>query len=376
MTLDRSSYDRLSAVDCTGELAFVQDGLTRFFDRSVPSGDAGVAARDISLGKVAEIARLNKVTNFLLKVFPRTSTLPASAEFLRALDTYRGRTASLNAFSLMDTLAIQNTLRSKNLDFVFLKGPVQQGLLYGDHFMKPAGDVDVLVSRSDFAKARDALRSIGYEVAEKSRSRWWVTFLGEQHLTRTTPRLSTVDLHQRLQQPGSPSPRDTDLFLQRKRLVEVAGTKTPFISAQDILLLACISVAKALFNREACAGYVCDIRAGLDDMADEGQRELLDHAGSQGLAGTLLLGARAADLLLGGAGGPLSDAARGICPGLRDNDLRNMILAPWIATIRWPLRRTMLWELCGREPWRYLSEAGWAASAELSRRIFERPLGP
>jgi hypothetical protein len=50
-----------------------------------------------------------------------------------------------------------------------------------------------------------------------------------------------------------------------------------------------------------------------------------------------------------------------------------MVIAPWLSSLRWPQRRTVLWELCGREPVRYLAEAGWAASADLSRRIFERP---
>jgi hypothetical protein len=31
--------------------------------------------------------------------------------------------------------------------------------------------------------------------------------------------------------------------------------------------------------------------------------------------------------------------------------------------------------MCGRAPVRYLAEAGWAASADISRRIFERPGG-
>jgi hypothetical protein len=186
-------------------------------------------------------------------------------------------------------------------------------------------------------------------------------------------RASTVDLHHRLQQPGSPSPRDLDGFLRRKREVAVAGATMPVISAADTLLLSSISVAKAFFNREPCAGYVCDVRASASRLNEAEQQTVLDHAAEQGLADTLLLGLRAADVLLGGGGTLLSDRAARILARIDNADLFHMVIAPWLASLRWPQRRHVLWELCGREPVRYLAEAGWAASADLSRRIFERP---
>ncbi len=369
MALDRPSYDRLAAADCSGDAAFVMQSLRCFFDPActLPSFEPGV-----SPANVYEVARLNKVTNFVERIC-RSPDLPQDGQFQATLQRYRARTASLNAVSLADTLAVYKALGGRGIDFVFFKGPVQQGLIYSDHFMKPAGDVDVLVSPADFATAREALAEIGYKVSEMSRSRWWITFLGEQHLTRKAQRTSVVDLHQRLQQPGSPSPRDTDSFIRRKRNVDAAGTVVPFISAQDVVLLASISVAKALYNREACAGYACDVRAGMQAMSGDEREGLLRHAESQGLADTLLLGIRSADLLLANSAGPLSDLARLACPGIRDDDLRDMVLAPWSQRIRWPHRRDMLWQLCGRKPARYVSEITWAASAEVVRRIFERP---
>jgi hypothetical protein len=45
--------------------------------------------------------------------------------------------------------------------------------------------------------------------------------------------------------------------------------------------------------------------------------------------------------------------------------------APWLSSLD-GRSGERCFGLCGREPVRYLSEAGWAASADLSRRIFER----
>ena len=372
MALQEGSYDRLRAADCADEVAYVQACLRLYFASGSGAGTTSVPA--ISAASVADIARLNKVATFVLKALSRAPASEAPPGLLEWLDTYRRRTVSINSSCIMDSMAIDKVLRDKHIDFVFLKGPFQQHLLYGDHFMKPSGDVDILVSPTGFFKAREALRSIGYEVAGKSRSVWWVRFLGEQHMVRDSgPKPSTVDLHYRLQQPGSPSPRDTDGFLRRKRSVAIAGASMPFISASDTLLLSCISVAKALFNREPCAGYVCDIRASASRLSEAEQQNVLDYAAEQGLADTLLLGLRAADVLLGGAGTLMSERATRILSRIGNEDLFHMVIAPWLSSLRWPQRRTVLWELCGREPVRYLTEAGWAASADLSRRLFERP---
>lgn len=373
MAMQDASYDRLRAAGCADEVAYVQACLRLFFTPGAAGGgDMPVPA--ISAANVADIARLNKVAVFLLKALTYAPAGATPPELPAWLDGYRRRTISMNAACIGDSMAIHRALRDRNVDFVFLKGPFQQHLLYGDHFMKPSGDVDILVSPAGFAAGREALRAVGYEVAGKSRSVWWVRFLGEQHMVRDDgARASTVDLHHRLQQPGSPSPRDVDGFLRRKRLVETAGTAIPLISAADTLLLSSISVAKAFFNREPCAGYVCDVRASASRLSGAEQQKVLDHAAEQGLADTLLLGLRAADVLLGGTDTLLSDRATRILARIGNADLFHMVIAPWLSSLRWPQRRHVLWELCGREPVRYLAEAGWAASADLSRRLFERP---
>ena len=144
---------------------------------------------------------------------------------------------------------------------------------------------------------------------------------------------------------------NTDGFLRRERAVEIAGDHVPFISASDTLLLSCISVAKAFFNREPCAGYVCDVRASANRPSEAEPENLLDYAAGQGLADTLLLGLRASDVLLGGT--LLSERGTRILQRIDNADLFHMVIAPWLSSLRWPQRRTVLWELCGRAPVRY-----------------------
>lgn len=92
----------------------------------------------------------------------------------------------------------------------------------------------------------------------------------------------------------------------------------------------------------------------------------------QGLENTVLLGFRATSLLLGECFAPIDPATPAVLRATSDRDLTAMLLAPWQDTIRWPHRRDVLRELCGRDVVRYAGEATWAATADLCRRWFER----
>ncbi len=172
MALPESSYERLRAADCADEIAYVQACLRLYF--AGPTASPGdVSPPSLSAAAVADIARLNKVATFVLKALSRA---PAPAELFQWLDTYRRRTVSMNAACLMDSMAIHQALRDRQIDFVFLKGPFQQHLLYDDHFMKPSGDVDILVSPAGFAKrAMRCARSATRSLASRARSGGFVS---------------------------------------------------------------------------------------------------------------------------------------------------------------------------------------------------------
>ncbi|RUZ70731.1 hypothetical protein EN947_29815, partial [Mesorhizobium sp. M7A.F.Ca.US.003.02.2.1] len=139
MALPDGSYERLRAAGCAGEVAYVQACLRLFF---AGPGAGDVSMRHLDGEKIAEIARLNKVAVFVLKALSRAPALQRPTKLFQWLDTYRRKTVSMNASCIMDSMAIQDVLRASEIDFVFLKGPFQQQLLYDDHFMKPSGDVD------------------------------------------------------------------------------------------------------------------------------------------------------------------------------------------------------------------------------------------
>lgn len=373
MDIEDHSERELLAGDRGYELELVKACLRGYFDPSAkPIGEVRPDASDRSF---FAILRLNKVARIADVSMARSGSNAPGDYLPAAFDAYRRRTLSLNLASLSATFTAAGALRARGLPFVMMKGPVQQKLIYADPFIKPAGDVDIVVGAKDFETAKAALGTVGYSVSSQSASSWWSKFLGEQHMTSPSkPEASTLDLHYRLQQPGSPSPHGTDQFLARRQSVAISGHEVDFMSDMDLVLVASMSVAKALFNREPSGGYVCDVRAATLRLgSDEAGEPLLEHARRAGLLHTVLFGLRAADVLLGPWQGSLPAHSQQALARVGDKDLASMILAPWLPGLKWPKRRHILWDLCGGDSWRYASEGAWLVAADLGRRMVEKP---
>lgn len=332
--------------------------------------------RDVDVVRLYEAARLNKLA--LVIDGPVLDGLPERERVAlhEMVERYRARTVAMNARIISHTLTVSAALAKERIAFAVMKGVSQQKLLYGDYFAKPVGDVDILVNSRDYRRARLALEMRGFAVAEGCRSLWWRYFLGEQHMMMAGTPPVIIDLHYRLQQPGSPSPRNPDAFVDQRDMIELAGTVVPVISRIHRPILSAISIAKALFNREASGGYALDFYADVRAMTCEERRKLVELAEGQGLGNTVLLGFRLASLLFGERFPDVDAAKPKVLQRSSDGDLVAMVLAPWDGAIRWPLRRDVLRDLCGPDVMRYAGEAAWAATADLCRRWFEPDVPP
>lgn len=311
----------------------------------------------------ADIARLNKIS------LQTIGQVRGQADYLdQVLVNHRMRTAALNTRALRTSALVHDALRSAGLDFLLFKGPAQQAVLYGDIFTRASGDVDVLVARRDFRRATSVLQGLGFDVASLSRSVWWSSFLGEQHFSHTQTSLSVVDLHHRIHQPGIPGPPRVDPFIERAQAVEINKFRLAVPGLADTMLIACISIAKALYNRQPCAGYVGDVQACLNKMSDQELDDCHALASREGLEGILALGMRAANAMFAGYRAGRHAA---FLPSITDEQLVEMTMTPWLPTICWPERRTVLWAACMRKPVRFLAESCWAIASEIGRKTFE-----
>lgn len=337
----------------------------------LPSGDGMPQAPPLRVNwaELGKVAVRNKMAVLLLRGSGRgADRMPQ--DFRMALEEQQNAAVLLNTRNLMALRLLVSTLQAHAVESVVLKGPCAQKLVYGDFFVKPSSDVDVLVARRDFERVGCIIADCGFVVAEACRSTWWKVFLGEQHFLSTNRAMTTVDLHHRLQQPGCPAPRRAEAFLSRPTTVLVGNRKVPTLSRTNATLLSCMSLVKALIHREPAGGHVCDIAAGIVGHSPEEMAQLAEDAGRQGLRNTLGLGLRSAALLLG-VSARVGGGGRTVLADIPDADLLGMILRPWSNDILWHRRSRTLWDLCDSGP-AYLKELSWKIAGELCFMLYRR----
>lgn len=274
-----------------------------------------------------------------------------------------------NSAILGELMALMPALKANGRRFVVIKGPLQQHILHGTFFQRPAADLDILVGRRDFARFKELFVAAGYGLTTPSL--WWRGVLGEEHFRKTSPPHLAIDLHHRLHQPGAPAPYGTAGLLDEVQEVDLRGIKIPTLTARSGMLLCTISIAKALYNREPSGAYLCDLYAGLMAAAPDAINSFFTLARSVGLGGHAAVSLRLMSEVFG-LGLDLGEPYRRVLDNVASRDLVRIVLLPRDPATRWPTRRRMLWEFCERRPGRYSRELARVLGSELTRRLFER----
>ncbi|MDC7676455.1 nucleotidyltransferase family protein [Asticcacaulis machinosus] len=231
------------------------------------------------------------------------------------------------------------TLESAGINHVFYKGPLQQKILYGDFFSKKSVDADLLVARKDFSRAREVLVAAGFSVPAECHRLWWRIFLGEQHLFREGSAPHSVDLHHRLQQPGSPAPRHIDRFMSDSVKVNLGSLNIPTPNIKYIVLISAMNLVKAIYNRQPGGSYAMDLLTALRRMTPHEIKAVRDEAQSQGLNNTVRFSSRLSALVFGVA--DLFSTAPLTFP-FDEDQMSALLLSPETATDHMPRRRVML----------------------------------
>lgn len=306
----------------------------------------------------------------------KTAGVEAAPSFQAAALRYRQRTMGLNATNLSTLGRLVPRLQEAGLRFAVFKGPLQQHALYGDYFLRPATDIDVLVAPGDFARASHLLVAAGWRLPDECATPWWRHILGEQHFFAGHGD-ATVDLHHRVQQPGSPPPRGLAGYIRDTAPTPLGPTQVPTLNRTHMTLLSCISFIKAIIRNEAAGTYLCDFAVAIRAMTREEREALAATAARQGLAATLRFVLRAADRVLGVA--PLPGLPQPAGESCFDGvDLARIVFTPWSPQARLPRRRRILWELCdpsgpGGRAGTYAKEVLRQVAGDACRRWYNPP---
>jgi Uncharacterised nucleotidyltransferase len=155
-----------------------------------------------------------------------------------------------------------------------LKGPLLAQALYGSPCLRSSDDLDLLVQRRDFNKARSLLIDLGFEFVYQA---------DDYHQTFRR-RNTCIELHFSVAPPSNPS-MDLDRVWEHARVVEFRGQKARFFSKPDLIIYLTIHGVKHGFSRLI---WVLDLARVLGDLADEDLDEVFKLANALGIEGAFL----------------------------------------------------------------------------------------
>jgi hypothetical protein len=210
--------------------------------------------------------------------------------------------ARRNALLTKRLLTLVDLLEAHDIPVIPLKGPVLAASIYGNLALRQFGDLDILVHEQDVPRARDLLRSLGYQPRSQQSSTQETAALQVRfHSQFADPdRKVLVELHWRLIDWQFPFPFDLDRLWERFESVSLAGTVVRSFPPEDLLLFLCVHGSKP-GHRWGQLGQICDVAELVRAHQGLDWGQVVAQAGRFGSERRLLLGLLLARDLLGTA---------------------------------------------------------------------------
>jgi hypothetical protein len=248
-------------------------------------------------------------SNGLLRSLPSATIEALRGAHIAAAMGYLAQRAALDR--------LDRLFESEGIPYVAIKGAHVRECVYSDPALRPASDIDILISPSDRRRAARALLDAGYSVHP--------ALANVSHEATFSHHSVDIDLHWNMLRPGRTRVDLTESLIDRRqRTNRLWG-----LSDSDTLFL--------MLTHPAFAKYVCSPNMGLVRVADfllwinrrpvdwPGVLQLLDRAGLKTAAWTMLTWFR---MLVPDETRPTID---GWIDTLRPDRLRAAYLAAWLA---------------------------------------------
>ena len=177
-----------------------------------------------------------------------------------------------NMASVASNVRIARILKTHGIESLSLKGVLRSQEVYGRWDIRSAADIDLLVRHADYRQAGEVLVRNGYWAPVPPNSVWWHHYLGEAPYLPDTANGPIVDLHHKLNQPGTPALEDTEAVFETCTIRNFGEHTLRVIEPHAALMLAATSFGKALRQHEPCLTNLHEIayvRASKPEMSDE-----------------------------------------------------------------------------------------------------------
>jgi putative nucleotidyltransferase-like protein len=223
----------------------------------------GAGRREVDAERLRALVRQVSDWDYLLNTANAHGLTPL---LHRQLHSFASNLTPVNALSRLKLQSVANTqsvlhlagkqlkvyraFKAENIRVAILKGSVLSQMAYGDISLRHAGDIDVLISRADFDRAKTTLAALGYEMtpsltpaqlASHVRSHCEIQFVRDDWFT-------VVDLHWALAPKNFVFKLETDDVMSRLQRVAVAGHDIETLATEDLILYLSMHGAKHLWR--------------------------------------------------------------------------------------------------------------------------------
>ena len=197
------------------------------------------------------------------------------------LDALRSRyqnNARKTLWFTAELIRIVSHLESTGIKVLPYKGPVLAQTLYGDVTARQFGDLDILVLPTDVAKAKAALRDLGYKPGIKLAPQVEDAYIktGYEYSFSSTNGQNLLELQWRIVPRFYSIDFNVADFFDRADEIGISGRPMRTLRPEDLLLVLCVHAAKHVWVQ---LSWLCDIaqltrRQNLDWKAiqDEARR--------------------------------------------------------------------------------------------------------
>ncbi|WP_373488610.1 nucleotidyltransferase family protein, partial [Blastomonas sp.] len=175
------------------------------------------------------------------------------------------------------------SIESAGIKAILFKGPVRSFKVYGRWDARPSSDVDILVHPGEYNSARSALTEAGYSTVSVSDNSWWHKYLGESAFYGPGRSHPLVDLHNKVQQPGTPAPREIEQFFEQSSIILIGDRTARTLSKNHDLILCIINFAKALRAGSPWIIYAHELMWCMKESSAEDLKALADLAAKNGI---------------------------------------------------------------------------------------------
>ncbi|MFB2880640.1 nucleotidyltransferase family protein [Floridanema aerugineum] len=220
---------------------------------------------------------------------------------LNQLRDYFHANALRNVYLTQELPKILSLLKANEILAIPFKGPVLAALAYNNLALRQFSDLDILVHKRDFLKAKELLIGQGYQHICSFQSIYSteqeVAHFQPCHLSGEGGRVG-VDLHYEITSKDFFLLLDVEMMWERLKTVSLFGITVLTFSPEDLLLILCLNGTKEYWRS---LERICDIAALIHAHQELDWEYLMEQASRQSNEVTLFTGLFLANTLLGTA---------------------------------------------------------------------------